>query len=566
MLVVGGIQCFQLLLEAMKRVSAVLAALLSMHCSNNAADNRPALSGMGGEPSGSAGEPSGGGAPSVAGSGSAGRTSGGGGTGAVGSGGDEGKYPDAFDPNDSPPKIGEPGCGFERAAFCDTFGGPSKVRGRGGELDSIFWSVGRGKVQLSNVRAIGIGMAQIPQCREGLPSQVWPTDDCLICQPTDDILSGHFLAAAAAQNYGQHGYRIRQPFDFAGRTGKIVFDGTVSPFSPLHGWISLAVTEDPMLTPGYSILGNDEGSIIPKNALEVQLVNAPGDQGVQVRNIHVFRDFVDTLYTPATPSIATWKAGKLNRYEVSVSAEGIEVAISPYSEDGVTFAAPTAHYKIDTALPFTRGWVQLSVHNHATLKYTNPPNQVDAAIALFDNVGFDGKVIASWREYEIADSLVKFTEDDGDPHNLEHIGYDIGYVVQDAAQGPKQTLKFKGVDTSNVQSARLSFTATVDYLSTQFPRDQHTFRARLNGGAWLDRKLTAAEAALLDPTSGPVVLDPSGTPVGDPGSQGRYALTLDVPPEELVSGENTLEFVSANVPTGNPPVVYNIDLVLKLTE
>lgn len=535
----------------MKRVSVLLAALLSVHCSNDSSTG------------GSAGEAAGGSSSAGQGSGG-GNTGGGAGKGQAGQG-DEGKYPDAFDPSDSPPKIGEAGCGFERAAFCDPFGGASNVVGRGGELDSIFWSVGRGKVQLSNVRAIGIGMAQIPQCREGLPSQVWPNQDCLICQPTNDVLSGHFLAAVAAQNYGQNGYRIRQPFDFAGRTGKIVFDGTVSPMDPLHGWISLAITEEPMLMPGYSIQGNDEGSIIPKNAVAVHWVNAPGD-GVQVRNIHVFRDFVDTLYSPATPSVATYKVGKLNRYEVSVSESSVEVTITPYSEDGVTFAAPSTNYKIETALPFSRGWVQLSVHNHATLKYSEPPNKVDAAVALFDNVGFDGKVIANWREYEIPNSLVKFTEDDGDPYNTEHIGYDIGYLIQDAAQGPKEALKFAGVDISKVASAQLAFTVNVDYLSMQFPRDQHTFSARLNGGPWLDRKLTATEAALLDPNGGPVTVDPSGKPVGDPGSQGRYALTLDVPVDQLVAGDNTVEFVSSNVPTAYPPVISNIDLVLKLSE
>jgi hypothetical protein len=541
----------------MKRVSLMFAALLCMHCGDSA--KTPAASaGAGGQSStGGTGQTSGGGNKG-------GQATGGAST--AGPGGDQGKYPDAFDPNDSAPKIGEPGCGFERAAFCDTFGGPSQVRGRGGELDTVFWSVGRGQVQQSNTRAIGIGMAQIPQCREGLPGQVWPHDDCLICQPTDNILSGHFLAAAAAQNYGQNGYRIRQPFDFAGRTGKIVFDGTVSPHSPQHGWLSLAITEDPILTPGYSIVANDEGSIIPKNAVEIHTVNYGSDQAMQIRSIHVFRDWVDTVYTPDPPAVATWKVGKLNRYEVSVSPQSIEVTVTPYSEDGLTFEAPTATYKIDVALPFTRGWVQLSVHNHATLKYTDPPNQVDAAVGLFDNVGFDGPVIATWREYEIPDSLLKYTDHEGDPHNTEHVGYDMGYIVQDAAQGPKQILSFEGVDVSNVQSAQLAFTASLDYISTQFPRDQHTFRARFNGGAWLERKLSATEAMFLDPGPGPTVLDQSGKPMGDPGSQGRFALTLDVPLAELVAGKNTVEFVSANIPTGYPPIVYNIDLVMKLAE
>ena len=32
------------------------------------------------------------------------------------------------------------------------------------------------------------------------------------------------MTAVAMQNYGVNSYMIRQPFDFAGRTGKIVFD------------------------------------------------------------------------------------------------------------------------------------------------------------------------------------------------------------------------------------------------------------------------------------------------------------------------------------------------------
>jgi len=43
------------------------------------------------------------------------------------------------------------------------------------------------------------------------------------------------------------------------------------PLSPLRAWVSFAVTEDPIPVPGYSILGNDEGSVIPRNAVEARL-------------------------------------------------------------------------------------------------------------------------------------------------------------------------------------------------------------------------------------------------------------------------------------------------------
>jgi hypothetical protein len=38
---------------------------------------------------------------------------------------------------------------------------------------------------------------------------------------------------------------------------------------------------------------------------------------------------------------------------------------------------------------------------------------------------------------------------------------------------------------------------------------------------------------------------------------------MDVPVADLVPGRNTVEFVTANVPTSYPPFVCNIDLLLK---
>jgi hypothetical protein len=483
-------------------------------------------------------------------------------------------YPDALDPNDSPPKIGEPGCGFATAAFCDTFGAPSVMRGRGGELDAVFWSASRMMGQLSTTRPIGIGMAVIPECRPGVSNHVWPPDDTLICHPTVDLASGHLLVAAAAQNYGQNGYRIRQPFDFAGRTGKIVFDASMDPLSPLWGWVSLAITEDPISMPGYSLQNNDEGSIIPKNAVEVHFVNSGGTDLMTVRNIHVFENYVDTVYEP--PSSATpvsHATGKVNHFEVSVSEAQVEVRMTPYSEDGVTFGDATFVYTQPVSIPFTRGYVHLSLHNHATIKYSEPGSTsltavVDASVARIDNVGFDGPVVSNWREYEVPDALVQFNEANFqpfvDPYNPQNAGVDIGYWVGDQADGPRQRLTFKGVDPANVTKARVGVSMWVNFLSQTGSPADYTLRARLNGNGWRDRKLTAEEAAFFgdQPGQGPTALDPSGNPVGDPGTQGRLGLLIDVPVEDLVAGDNTIEFVTANVPTDYPPIVCNIDLVL----
>ena len=43
---------------------------------------------------------------------------------------------------------------------------------------------------------------------------------------------------------------------------------------------------------------------------------------------------------------------------------------------------------------------------------------------------------------------------------------------------------------------------------------------------------------------------------------GTFGISLDVDPSELISGTNTLELATTNVPTSYPPVVYSIDLAV----
>jgi hypothetical protein len=190
---------------------------------------------------------------------------------------------------------GAPGCGLPSAAFCDTFDAPSPTPGRAGELDAFFWSGSRHTgtgicaVSLPTCGAFSIGQATLaqppaldggtmpPACRVGLPSQVFPDHDTLVCDPSPDIGSRYLQVAVAAQNYGENSYRIRQPFDFAGRMGKIVFDAEGFTIGGLWGWVSIEVTEDPIPTPSFSLgytamapYSNDEGAPLPKNGVEIQ--------------------------------------------------------------------------------------------------------------------------------------------------------------------------------------------------------------------------------------------------------------------------------------------------------
>jgi hypothetical protein len=406
----------------------------------------------------------------------------------------------------------------------------------------------------ANGLAVGIGMATLPTCRAGLPAEVVPDGDTVICDPNASIDSNHLLIAVGAQNYGQNSYRIRQPFDFAGRTGKISFDAEAFVVSGLLGFVSIAVTEDPMSIPSFGAgakgTSNDEGAIVPRNGFEVIFQNTC--QGyfmptvVGIRMFNVFHDSQATYTVPPDPPVCVSTAeGKLNHFEIDVAEDKVTVSATPVSANGKTFDALKQLYTAPVKLGFSRGYVIISVHNHATIKYSHDngfgaTHPYDAWVARWDNVGFDGPVITETREVEVPDSLTQGM-DNGQPVT------NIGYRVADVAIGPSGSLKFHGVNLDHVASARLALSTW--YLNS--PPDavsKFVLRYRWNGGTWHDRPVTAEEIATL--TGG--------------NNQGAIAQTIDVMLSDLMAGENTLELVTSNVPQNYPPAVANVDLVLSV--
>jgi len=479
----------------------------------------------------------------------------------VASGGTSATTHDAGTPDtrtpDGPIVHGGPGCGLAAAAFCDTFDAPAKTNGRAGELDSRRWSAGRLAPQLpsGNGCAIGIGPGTLPTCRDGLPKQVYPDKDSLICDPMPGTDGGHLLVVTAAQNYGQNSYRIRQPFDFAGRTGKVVFDAEGFTIGGLLGWISLEITEDPVNAPCFSVgaagVNNNEGSLVPRNAVEIQFQNQCGGYSstpaVSLSMIDVLHEYQDTILAPKTPTCVATERNRLNHFEIAISQTHIEVSATPFSTDGKSFGPSQVLYSTDANVPFSRGWVQITTHNHATLKYSGPnsgfgaPESLDDWTARWDNVGFDGPVVSGFREYEIADSLTPGTN----AWNRMGPIVNVGYLMGDAKDPPKNVLHFSDVDTNDVESARLSLSGW--YLNqSDKPLDTYVLRYRLNGKTWRERPFTAGELGLL----------------GGTHTQGQLGQIIDVPVGDLVQGDNTLEFTTVNVPQNYPPIAANIDLVL----
>jgi len=379
-------------------------------------------------------------------------------------------------------------CGLDAPAFCDTFESGPSVGGREGELDPSKWSVTRGGPwqHASLNEAFTIGPTLLPACRDGLAARALPDSEVLICDPTSGVPSRHLLTATAAQNYGLSTYRIRQPFDFSGRTGTIKFDVSLEN-NGLGGWPAISIAQDPSPAPSFDWEERGSG---PRNGLEIEFDGGwcNNKHTVEV-GLFTFADYVQTQARASfdcnTPH-ATTSSDALNHVEVYLTANHLEVWASDASPDGVTFPNFHQMYAADLNLPFQRGSVNLNVRNHATMKYW-----VGSAWTVrWDNVGFDGPVVDETREYGVPDSLTPVDGLDGcqisgtcqwrgdviaqNPGNdkvcdpsvscktTDH-GVNVGYTVPRYDEAPA-ALHVPGVDLTNATAARLVFAATYPWF------------------------------------------------------------------------------------------------------
>jgi hypothetical protein len=381
--------------------------------------------------------------------------------------------------------------------------------------------------------AVAVGLATIGTCRGDLPDRVPVELSTLVCDGNDRIHSNHLLVAAAAQNYGQHSYRARQPFDFADRTGSIVFDAEGYNVG-LLGWISVEVTELPTPAPSFTLQQNYENGSIPENGIEIQFAHICGGENVGVSDILVYDDFAQLSVFTLGDCVPAAQ-GRLNHFEVRLSEGRVEVLATPASDDGVTFEEPVLIASADIALPFSRGYVHFTTHNHATLKYSE--GAMDAWVARWDNLAFDGPAITdAFREYEALDSLTQTASG----------MTNVAYRLADESMGPAQTIEIHDVELEGATRAWLALQNWSLRVGSEPPAD-FALNYRVNDGPWQARMLTASELQMM------VDLPNAGT----------RSLMLDVDVAALVDGTNLLQFTTSNADMGYPPVVLNIDLILE---
>jgi hypothetical protein len=452
----------------------------------------------------------------------------------------------------APGRAASASCGLTNAAFCDTFDeGPAAIRGRGGDLDPAKWSAAR--LAPSDFSGFGpvanpVIAAPIPPCRASFTATtVYPPDDTLICDPGPS-LSARLMTAIAMQNYGNNSYMIRQPFDFANRIGKIVFDVDAVSLGSLATYVEIDLTEDPVPAPTFREFENFEPGPVPRNGLMMKWSDdcASNGRSITLGLVLVYTNYASSTLTPAgQTACAATRQGSLNHFEIQVSRQHLDIYGSDYSPDnGQSFPNVRLMYSADLNLAFTRGYVHVSARNHATIKYGFGPD----GVYHWDNIGFDGPVVSGGRGYEIPNNGTAATYYGQSVRNL-------GYMLLDGTTGKPAGIydpvnrvspfEFQGVDVSGMATARLSLNA---YFNTIIHVATTTWglAVRFNGGTWRNRFLTPAEVQAIN----------------TPGSAGNVALLLDVPLADLASGSNTLEMLPLNGPMDYPPAVANIDLTL----
>jgi hypothetical protein len=493
-------------------------------------------------------------------------------------------------PFERPPYEPQPGsCGFDTPAFCDTFEDGPKDGGRSGELDPTFWSVVRG-VPGSSANfdeAVRIGPALIGACRADLSNtRILPDSDVVVCDPIPTIASRHALGTAAAQNYGLSTYRIRQPFDFAGRTGTIKLDMDLSN-NGLGGWPALIIAGDPSPAPSFDWQERGSG---PKNGIEIEFgtgwCNTPHTlQAI----VYTFADYVQKSFVPsfdcANPHAVT-APDSLSHVEVYLTQRQIEIWASDASADGTDFPNFQKLWEGELDLPFSRGYVSLALRNHATMKYWLG----SAATLRWDNIGFDGPPLAELRDYSAPDSLLEFQglpgcktagsadcQWEGDvipkfPEDAGRVacamatcdyagtGVSVGYVVPNEGDtdAPPPALDFKRVELGDATRARLILAVAYPWFEwngVNHPPQFMSLMYRVNGGVWHERAIDDAEAnAFVDyfPDLG-----------GAGASAGLLNQAIELDLTELKAGDNRVELRSAHTWTGTYRVtVTGSDLVL----
>jgi hypothetical protein len=426
-------------------------------------------------------------------------------------------------------------CGLVQAAFCDTFDAPAGNGNRSGDLNGTIWGVSRalGGINFGQGQYNSTSPTMMDRCGQNVLVQ--PPNDVAICD-------GRLVEAQTDQG-GVTSLAIypKQPFDFAGRTGKVVFDVSDDSHGNHRAWPEFWMTDKPVPAPFTHFSSLQQ---VPFNGFGVRFAgfcppSPPGDPGCGVRFIcpdeplsvpvitvdsavvvssYVSNDsFTDVdVGTIAVNPVGCVKAssgpGDMNHFELRIAQSGIEV----YATDAGTLAPLKKIATIgNVTLPLTRGliWIE-DVH------YNGNKEGPDQGTHTFtwDNVGFDGPLLARDLAFDVPDRLAPMS---GGYAGLLNLGWAV-------FQNDPQPLTVTVPAVYNVDKASGAL-LTFNY----YAENPVTLSYRVNNGVWHDEPWPFGACC------------------------GAKTLAVPVPLSEVQPGDNMVQFK-----TTDGIEISNIDLIL----
>lgn len=404
---------------------------------------------------------------------------------------------------------GAPACGLASAAFCDTFDAPAGTGTQTGDLNPVVWGVSRiGDMYQEN----GVTPSH-NACANGAVTP--PPLDARICngQYVESNNDGGAVTLIAAYP--------KQPFDFTGRTGKVVFDVS-NDTSGTHGaWPDFTITDEPV--PGVmecitecNLGENSVGTA--KNEVGFDMAHA-SEQGntwsverIWVSKNGVLSDVPVTRYGDVTKG----SRAAMNHVEVRVSTTRIDIYATNAGSSTLVHLAGA-----DLALGFSKGliWINDAHYNARKAIEPNATGKLFDHSFAWDNVGFDGP--KTYRDLGYDVPLAKVVTNDQNQNG------DGVLIAEGYTSGTSRTFSVTGV--SWVQPYA---TAKV-VLNAYAAADNPTLTISLNGHTEHAQTVSIAEYH-------------------------PQARALAFPSSDVVAGTNTIKITSN---AGNM-VVANVTLIL----
>jgi len=400
-------------------------------------------------------------------------------------------------------------CGLAAPAFCDTFDSPAGAGTRTGDLDPVLWGVSRIGNTNPGQHINDVAVTSVMGC--GSAEFTAAPRDVRVCdgQMYEAVNDGGGVA-----NLNTY---PKQPFSFAGRTGKVTFDVSADSDGSHGAWPEFVVTDKPV--PGVRRSISDMIPAGAANSIGFSLDGGCGVPGLTgVGAVFVTKNNVYSEPSFKTPNCVTkGSARTMNHFEVRLSQNRLEV----WGTDAGAGNLKQLAVADNLGLTFGQGLVWLDDVHYNARKAIEPcecGTQFNHTF-VWDNLGFDGP-----KTYR-----------------------DLGFDVPDALQAGGTTL---AGDSSTALGYQVG-TGPIDLQVSGVRRDQAPTGAQIV----LNTYSFAAVVPSVSVNGGPSIQTPWPF---DAQTYSWRSISIPVPLDQIHDGTNTLTFTSGDSST----IISNISLIL----